>query len=132
MENGTLHDYLTKGQAIALERELNLVESVGFVNDYFDFDKAQWGGNVKGLDEDESYRKFLSTAWTYPSLIGKVVEDGILYTTTILIYQGSYRVQVECKDPKSNTTEYATGVIDNYVGALRIAYGVIKGVDYYE
>ena len=37
MENGTLHDYLTK--AIALERELNLVESVGFGNDYFDFDK---------------------------------------------------------------------------------------------
>ena len=50
MENGTLHDYLTKGQAIALERELNLVESVGFGNDYFDFDKALWGGNVKGLD----------------------------------------------------------------------------------
>ena len=128
MEVKTLHDHLVKGHVSALEKALNLKESVGFGNAYYDFDESNWDESVEGLNADEQYREFLATACSYPSLVGTVEDNDnrLKQITTIILYKGFYRVQVETKNNKIFSTEYSTKEFNDYLKALRFAYGVVK------
>ena len=130
MENNNLHDHLIKGHANALEKALNLKESVGFGNDYFDFNKYNWDEGVEGESNKQHYLDFLNTAYSYPSLIGTYLDEAnnLKHTITIILYHKSYHVQVETKNNATFTTEYSTNVYKDYINALSYAYGMIKGV----
>lgn len=127
MEIKTFHDYLVHGHVTALEEALNLKQYIGFGNAYFDFDETKWGEDVNRLNADEHYRKFLANACDYPSLVGTVEDrdNKFGHTITIILYQGSYRVQVETRNNSTWKTEYYTGVFKEYIQALRFAYSVV-------
>lgn len=129
MEVKTLHDHLVHGHVSALEEALNLKQYIGFGNAYFDFDESKWGEDVDRLNADEHYREFLATACDYPSLVGTVEDESLKLThiVTVILYNGSYRVQVETKNNITFTTKYSTNVFRDYLKALRFAYGVVGG-----
>lgn len=129
MENKTLHGHLVKGHVNALENALNLKESVGFGNAYFDFDESDWEEGIKGESNEGHYLEFLNNAYSYPSLVGTVVDDSreLTHTVTIILYHGSYRVQVGTYNKITFTTKYSTSVFKDYLEALRFAYGVVRG-----
>ena len=75
MENKTLHEYLVKGHVSALEEALNLKESIGFGNNYFDFTESDWDEGVEGESNEQHYLYFLNNAYFYPSLVGTFVDE---------------------------------------------------------
>lgn len=131
MKNSTLNEYLLKGRVTALERGLCLEESLGFADGHFEFSELDWFDEPNGQTALEQYRKFVGIAWSYPSLVGMVFkgQQFLKHTTTIVFYDGFYRVQVESCNTKEEANYYNSGVFKEYVDALTFAYSVVKGED---
>ena len=131
MKNSTLNEYLMKGRITALERGLCLEESLGFADGHFEFSEFDWSDEPNGQTALEQYRKFVGIAWSYSSLVGVVFKEkqSVTHTTTIVLYEDFYRVQVESYDMKEEAKLYNSGVFEEYVDALTFAYSVVKGED---
>ena len=131
MKNSTLNEYLLKGRITALERGLCLEESLGFADGRFEFSEFDWFDEPNGKTAIEQYRKFVGIAWSYSSLVGVVFKEkqSVTHTTTIVLYEDFYRVQVESFDMKEEAKRYNSGVFKDYIDALTFAYSVVKGED---
>lgn len=129
MKNSTLNEYLRKGRITALERGLCLEESLGFADGHFEFSEFDWSDEPNGQTALEQYRKFVGIAWSYSSLVGVVLKEkhSVTHTTTIVLYEDFYRVQVESYDMKEEAKLYNSGVFKDYIDALTFAYSVVKG-----
>jgi hypothetical protein len=119
-EVSSLQQHLEGGSVTAIESALKLKATVGFPYSsykYYDFD---W-------DSEEEYNEFIEFGSTSASISGRVYNKGTEtgYDTTIILYNGSYYVQVEVDWEYGGGTVFNTENFPDYLAALRYAYGVV-------
>lgn len=116
----SLQRHLQGGNTVAFEDALNLKENVGFPYSrykYYDFD---W---VSESDYDE----FIEFGSTASSVSGRIYNRELKtsYDITIILYNGSYYVQVEKDWEYGGGTVYDNKSFQDYLLALKYAYGVV-------
>lgn len=121
-ENGvsSLHQLLMRGNTTAYEDALKLKKTVGFPYSnykYYDFD---W-------ESESDYDEFIEFGSTASSVSGRIYNREIetSYDTTIILYNGSYYVQVEKDWEYGGGTVYDNKSFQDYLSALKYAYGVV-------
>jgi len=119
-EVSSLQQYLEGGSVTAIENALKLKATVGFPYSsykYYDFD---W-------DSESDYDEFIEFGSTASSISGRVYNRGAetSYDTTIILYNGSYYVQVEVDWEYGGGTVFNNKSFQDYLSALKYAYGVV-------
>lgn len=116
----SLQQHLEGGSVSAIESALKLKKTVGFPYSsykYYDFD---W-------DSKSDYDDFIEFGSTASSISGRVYsrETETSYDTTIVLYNGSYYVQVEKDWEYGGGTVFNNKSFQDYLSALKYAYGVV-------
>lgn len=116
----SLQQHLVGGDVSALEIALNLEATVGFPYSNYKYYDYDW--NSEG-----EYDKFIEFGSTAPSISGRFYNSGeeTGYDTTIILYNGSYYVQIEKDWEYSGSTEFYNKSFQGYLSALKYAYGVV-------
>lgn len=121
-ENGvsSLQQHLEGESVSAIESALKLKKTVGFPYSnykYYDFD---W-------DSESDYDDFIEFGRTASSVSGRFYsrETETSYDTTIILYNGSYYVQVEVDGEYGGGTVFNNKSFQDYLSALKYAYGVV-------
>lgn len=115
-----LQQHLVGGNVSSLEIALNLEATVGFPYSNYKYYDYDW-------DSEVDYDKFIEFGSTASSISGRYYNshEETAYDTTIVLYCGNYYVQVEKDWEFSVSTEYYNKSFQDYLSALKYAYGVV-------
>lgn len=115
-----LEQHLKGGSVTVIEKALNLVTTVGFPYSNYKYYDYDW-------DSEDDYDKFIEFGSTAFSISGRYYnsKEETSYETTIILYRGSYYVQVEKDWEYSGSTEFYNKSFQDYLSALKYAYGVV-------
>lgn len=115
-----LQQHLVGGNVSSLETALNLEATVGFPYSNYKYYDYDW----ESESDYDSFVEFGSTAFSISGRYYNSREE-TSYETTIILYRGSYYVQVEKDWEYSGSTEFYNKSFQDYLSALKYAYGVV-------
>ena len=103
-----------------MEVALNLEATVGFPYSNYKYYDYDW-------DSESDYDKFVEFGSTASSISGRYYNnhEETAYNTTIILYKGSYYVQVEKDWEYSGSTDFYNKSFQDYLSALKYAYEVV-------
>lgn len=116
----SLQQHLECGDVSAWETELNLRATVGFPYSNYKYSDFDW-------DSKLDYDRFIEYGKTASSISGTYFNrrEETSYATTIILYNGRYYAQVEKDWQYSGGTEYNCDSFQDYLSALKYAYGIV-------
>lgn len=119
-EVSSLQQHLEGGSVTAIENALKLKATVGFPYSSYKYHDFDW-------NSEEEYNEFIEFGNTASSVSGRIHNREIetSYDTTIILYNGSYYVQVEKDWEYGGGTVYDNKSFQDYLSALKYAYGVV-------
>ena len=108
------------GSVTVIEETLNLKTTIGFPYSVYNYRDYDW-------ESESDYDKFVEFGRTAFSISGRFYNraEEASYETTIVLYKGSYYVQVEKDWEYSGSTEFYNKSFPDYLSALKYAYGVV-------
>lgn len=120
IENSALYQHLSFGDISVWETSLNLRATVGFPYSNYKYYDSDWESELE-------YDKFIDFGRTASSISGTYFnrEEETSYSTTIILYNGKYYVQVEKDWQYSSRTDYNCDSFPDYLSALKYAYEVV-------
>ena len=119
-EVSSLQQHLEGGSVTVIEEALNLKTTIGFPYSNYKYYDYDW-------ESESDYDKFVEFGSTAFSISGRFYNraEETSYETTIILYKGSYYVQVERDWEYSGSTDFYNKSFQDYLSALKYAYGVV-------
>lgn len=116
----SLQQHLEGGSVTVIEEALNLKTTIGFPYSNYKYYDYDW-------ESESDYDKFVEFGSTAFSISGRFYNraEETSYETTIILYKGSYYVQVEKEWEYGGGTVFSNKSFQDYLSALKYAYGVV-------